>query len=155
MKGRSRPGHVGARIARENEEDRTRVAVAQAGANTTASPRAPVDEEELIGEIYKEALLVACPQISWATQDRDCSDLHQQILPENLYNLRHLKKREDKDRDENIIIEYGRMKLKRVTGSLRDFGSTWDTWLESFLNYITITVDLFMAPVCICYFTAR
>lgn len=35
------------------------------------------------------------------------------------------------------------MKLKRVTGTLRDFGSTWDIWSESFINYCMIMVDFF------------
>ncbi len=43
--------------------------------------------------------------------------------PENFYKLRHLKGREDKDRDENITIENGLMKLKHITGTLQDFGS--------------------------------
>ena len=35
------------------------------------------------------------------------------------------------------------MKLKQVTGTLRDFGSTWDIWSESFINYCLIMVDFF------------
>lgn len=35
------------------------------------------------------------------------------------------------------------MKLKRATGSLRDFGATWDIWSEAFINYTMIMVDFF------------
>lgn len=35
------------------------------------------------------------------------------------------------------------MKLKRGTGTIRDFGSTWDIWSESFINYCMIMVDFF------------
>lgn len=64
--------------------------------------------------------------------------------PENLYRyeLRHLKRREDKDRDENITIENGVMKLKQATGTLRDFGSTWDICSKSFIDYCMICPTL-------------
>ena len=35
------------------------------------------------------------------------------------------------------------MRLKRVTGTLRDFGSTWDIWSETFINYTMVMVDIF------------
>lgn len=63
--------------------------------------------------------------------------------PENLYKLRYLKEREDKDRDENIALKNGQMKLKRVTGTLRDFGPTWDIWSGSFIDYCMIMIDFF------------
>lgn len=64
--------------------------------------------------------------------------------PENLYRyeLRHLKRREDKDRDENITIEIGVMKLKQATGTLRDFGSTWDICSKDFIDYSMICPTL-------------
>ena len=61
--------------------------------------------------------------------------------PKNLYKLRHLKSREDKDREENVTIENGQMKVKRVTGTLQDFDTTWDIWCKSFINYLMIMVD--------------
>ncbi|MCJ1427049.1 hypothetical protein MMC29_004952, partial [Sticta canariensis] len=62
---------------------------------------------------------------------------------ENLYKLRHLKGRDDKDREENVTIENGVMKLKRATRNLCDFGPSLDTWSEAFLNYSMIMVDFF------------
>lgn len=35
------------------------------------------------------------------------------------------------------------MRLKRVTRAHRDFGSTWDIWSESFVNYVMIVVESF------------
>lgn len=46
-------------------------------------------------------------------------------------------------RDENITVENGLMKLKRVTGILRDFGATWDIWSKSFIDYYMIMIDFF------------
>lgn len=37
------------------------------------------------------------------------------------------------------------MKVKWVTGTLRDFGTSWDIWSEAFLNYAMIMVDFFDA----------
>lgn len=116
---------VEARTIRENEESRARIAAIQAGVVTAAALRNRVDEEEPIGEISPATLLVASryPGLPKAEIARIFAN---KFRPENFYKLRHLKGREDKDRDENITIENGLMKLKRVTGTLQDFGSTWD-----------------------------
>lgn len=133
---------IEARTLRENEESRAKIAAIQSAAVTAAAPRNRVDEEEPVGEISPAALLVASryPGLPKAEIARIFAN---KFRPENLYKLRHLKGREDKDRDENITIENGLMKLKRVTGTLRDFGSTWDIWSESFINYCMIMVDFF------------
>lgn len=133
---------IEARTIRENEESRAKIAAIQSAAVTAAAPRNRVDEEEPVGEISPAALLVASryPGLPKAEIARIFAN---KFRPENLYKLRHLKGREDKDRDENITIENGLMKLKRVTGTLRDFGSTWDIWSESFINYCMIMVDFF------------
>lgn len=128
--------------ARKDKESLARIAVIQAGAVTAAAPHTQVDEEEPIGEISPAALLVASryPGLPKAKIARIFAN---KFRPENLYKLRHLKGREDKDREENVTIENGQMKLKRVTGTLRDFGTTWDIWCESFINYSMIMVDFF------------
>ena len=133
---------IEARTIRENEESRARIAAIQSGGVTAAAPRNRIDEEEPVGEISPATLLVASkyPGLPKAEIARIFAN---KFRPENLYKLRHLKGREDKDRDENITIENGLMKLKRVTGTLRDFGSTWDIWSESFINYCMILVDFF------------
>ena len=130
------------RIARENEESRARIAAIQAGAAATTAPGSKNDEEEPIGEIPPAALLVASkhPGLPEAEIARIYAN---KFRPENLYKLRHLKGREDKDRDENITIENGMMRLKRVTGTLRDFGTTMEIWSEAFINYTMVMLDFF------------
>lgn len=132
------------RTNRENEESRARIAVIQAGAATAIAPPAQLDKKEPIGEISQATLLVASryPGLPKAEIARIFGN---KFRPENLYRLRHLKGREDKDREENVTIENGQMKLKRVTGTLRDFGTSWDIWSESFINYTMIMVDFFGA----------
>lgn len=46
-------------------------------------------------------------------------------------------------RDENITIENGQMKLKRLTGTLCDSASSWDIWSEFFANYRMVMLDFF------------
>lgn len=117
-----------------------------------AAPHPPAEEvEESIGEISPTTLLVAS-KYPGLPKVKIARIFTNKFRPENLYKLRHLKGREDKDRDENITIENGQMKLKRVTGSLRDFGPTWEIWSESFLNYTMIMVDFFGStspPLCL------
>lgn len=128
---------IEARTIRENKESRARIAATQSGAGSAAAPRNRVDEEKPVGEIIPAALLVASryPGIPKAEIARIFAN---KFRPENLYKLRHLKGRVDKDRDEN-----GPMKLKRAIGTLHNFGSTWDIWSESFINYCMIMVDFF------------
>lgn len=135
---------IKAKTARENEESRARIAVIQAGAVMAAAPRTQVDDEEPIGEISQATLLVASryPGLPKAKIARIFAN---KFRPKNLYRLRHLKGREDKDREENVTIENGQIKLKRVTGTLRDFGTSWDIWSKSFINYAIIMVDFFGA----------
>lgn len=61
--------------------------------------------------------------------------------PKNLYKFCHLKGREDKNNDENIIFEHDQMKIKKVTGTLCNFGNTIDIWLDGFLNYFLVIVN--------------
>ncbi|MCJ1470208.1 hypothetical protein MMC07_008853, partial [Pseudocyphellaria aurata] len=133
---------IEARTACENKESRARIAAIQAGAVTAAASHTRTDEEEPIGEIPQAALLVSgrYPRLPKTEIARIFAN---KFRPENLYKLRHLKRREDKDRNENITIEDGRMKLKHVTGTLCNFGTTWDIWCEAFINYSMIMVDFF------------
>ena len=62
---------------------------------------------------------------------------------ENLYKFCHLKGREDKDRDINITFEHSQMKIKKVTGTFRNFGNMIEIWSNRFLNYTMIMVDFF------------
>lgn len=135
---------VEARTERENEECRARIAAIQAGTVTAAAPRVQADEEKPVGEISAATLLVAS-RYPGLPKAKTTQIFNNKFQPENLYRLRHLKGREDKDREDNVTIENGLMKLKSATGSLRDFGRTWDIWSEAFINYTMIMVDFFDA----------
>ena len=92
-----------ARTVREDKESRARIAAIQAEAVTTAAPQNRVDEEEPVGEISPAVLLVPSryPGFPKAEIARIFAN---KFCPENLYKLRHLKRREDKDRDKNITF---------------------------------------------------
>lgn len=126
---------VEARMKRETEESRARIAAIEAGTVTAAAPGTATDK------IAPEALLAASryPGIPTAEIARIFAN---KFRPEHLYKLRQGPKYMDWD-DDYVIIENGQMKLKRTSGSLRNFGSNWDIWSESFLNYTMILVDFF------------
>lgn len=90
------------------------------------APRNRVDEEESIDEISPVTLVVASRYPGFPMAEI-VQIFANKFWHKNLYKLRHLKRQENKGWDKNITIENGSMKLKRVTGTLRDFGSTWDT----------------------------
>ncbi len=109
---------------------------------TAVTPRNQIDEEELVGEISLATLLVAS-KYPGLPKAEIAQIFANKFRSENLYKLRHLKGWEYKDRDENITIENGLMKLKRITRTLRDLRSIWDIWSKSFINYCMILVDFF------------
>lgn len=133
-----------ARTARENEESRARVAALQSGAVVAAAPRTPVYEDDWIEEISPEISLVArrYPGLPKAEVARIFSN---RFRPERLHKLRYFDGREEKDRDENAGIKGDCKKIKRVMGTLRDFGSTFDIWSKCFINYCMIMMDFFGA----------
>ena len=130
------------RTKREDKESLARIAVIQARAVTAAAPHTQNNKEKPLGEISPGALLVASryPRLPKAEIARIFTN---KFWPENLYKLRHLKGWEDKDCKENVTIENGQMKVKRVTETLQDFGTTWDIWCKAFINYSMIMVDFF------------
>lgn len=58
----------------------------------------------------------------------------------NLYKLRHMRGCDDMYRDQ-IQIEEGTLKMKKVTGSYKDYGRNNVLWSEAFLNYGPYGVD--------------
>lgn len=116
---------VTAKIRRDEEESQARIAALCTPATTSAqaiSTRAE-REDDPIGEISPAILSVAgrYPGLSKAEMARIYEN---RLKPENLYKFRHMKGREDKDRDETITFEKGWIKIKKVTGTLRDFKNT-------------------------------
>lgn len=131
---------IEARTIRETKESRARILAIQSAAVAAAAPRDRVAEEEPVGEIIPAALLVASryPGVPKAEIARIFAN---KFRPVNLYKLRNLKGDADKNRDVN-----GTMKHKQATGTLHNYGSTWDIWSESFINYCMIMVDFFGIP---------
>lgn len=62
--------------------------------------------------------------------------------PMNLYKLCLMRGRDDLYRDQ-IYIEEGTLKMRKVTGSYKDYGTTSTLWSEAFLNYTMILMALF------------
>lgn len=61
----------------------------------------------------------------------------------NFYKFYYLKGRKNKDKDENIIFEYGQIKIKKIIGTFCEFRNTIDIWSDGFLNYVIVKVDFF------------
>lgn len=100
------------------------------------------DEEVPLGEILPVILSVGgrYPGLPKA----EIARIHKnRSKPENLYKFCHMKGREDKNRDENITFKNGQMKIKKVTGTLCNFGNTIDIWSDGFLNYAMVMVNFF------------
>lgn len=60
----------------------------------------------------------------------------------NLYKLRLMRGRDDLYHDQ-IHINTGTLKMRKVTGSYKDYGTTKSLWSKSFLNYTMILMALF------------
>lgn len=60
----------------------------------------------------------------------------------NLYKLRHMRGCNDIYQDQ-ISIEEGTLKMRKVMGSYKDYGHDNVLWSEAFLNYIMILMELF------------
>ena len=139
---------IEARTAREQEESQARIAAMRtepATAGAAAAPTQENEEDSLTGEISPAALLVA-NKYPGLPKEEIARIFTNKFRLQNLYKLRHLQGREDKDQEENIFIKDGRMKLKRASENLRDFGASPAIWSESFLNYSSILVNFFGAP---------
>lgn len=70
--------------------------------------------------------------------------------PINLYQLQHMQDftfKANKDK-EKISIEDGMLKLQKILGIYKDYGSSlYKVWSEFFINYTSIMVFLFGAMV--------
>lgn len=65
--------------------------------------------------------------------------------PINLFRLRQMKGQsfEAYDDQDRIGIHDGSLRLRKSSGSFKDYGKTLDIWLESFDNYAMIVISLF------------
>lgn len=64
--------------------------------------------------------------------------------PMNFYKLRHMRKCDNMYQDQ-ISIKEETLKMRKVTGSYKDYGQDNVLWSEAFLNYAMILIELFGA----------
>ena len=136
---------IEARTAREQEKSQARIAAMRtelAIARAAAAPTQGNEEDSLTGELSPAVLLVA-NKYPGLPKEEIARIFANKFRPQNLYKLRHLQGRDEKDQEENIFIKDGHMKLKRASGNLRDFGPSPAIWSESFLKYSSILVNFF------------
>lgn len=73
---------------------------------------------------------------------------HNKYKPINLYRLCHMRGfiYEAFQDEERIGIKYGMLKLRKASGSYKDYRTTfYEVWSESFINYTPILASLFGA----------
>lgn len=135
---------VTAKTCHNEEESLARITVICTPTNVATQAGLPQterkDEEGLISEICLIILFISGCYPGLPKAKIIQIDVNHQ-KSENLDKFCHLKGRENKNRDENIVFHHSQMKIKKVTGILRNFGNTIDIWLNGFLNYSMIMVD--------------
>ena len=103
------------------------------------------DDDEDLGEIPLEVRSIA-PRFAGLPQDEIIKIFSNKFKAINLSRLRHMhgmqyESYKDQDR---IGIEDGALRLRKASGTYKDFGKTvHDVWTESFINYTSIMVSLF------------
>lgn len=105
-------------------------------------PRLPaggLEEDEYTGEIPKEVKALTS-QFAGLPEGEIAKIFADKFRPMNLYKLRHMRGCDDMYRDQ-IQIEEGTLKMKKVTGSYKDYGRNNVLWSEAFLNYGPYGVD--------------
>ena len=103
------------------------------------------DEDDIIGEVPPEVTNI-CLRFVGLPQEEIVRIFHYKFKAINLYRLRHMQGlRFDALQDrEKIGIEGGVLRLKKASGTYKDFGkSIHDVWGEAFINYTAVLVELF------------
>ena len=118
-----------AKARHEEEESLTRIAAIRAPTNV-AAPAALTrtvgeDKKTSIGEISPIRLSVS-GRYAGLPKAEITQIYKNRFKLENLYKFCHLKDNEDKNRDENITFKHIQIKIKKVPGTLRNFGNTID-----------------------------
>lgn len=126
------------------KESEARIAAMTARVLTPSSSSITVDEEDdTIGELPLEARKVAA-HYPGLPRKEIAAIYRGKFIPENLYKLRMLYGRDDKDQTTQFTIGLnGDLQFRRIKGTLKDFGNTTAIWSTGFLNYASIMVDLF------------
>lgn len=98
-------------------------------------------EDEYTGEIPHKMKALAT-QFAGFPQGEIAKVFSNCFRPMNLYKLRLMRGRDDLYCDQ-IHIDKGTLKMRKVTGSHKDYGTTKSVWSKSFLNYTMILMALF------------
>lgn len=99
------------------------------------------EDEDYTGEIPQEVKAFAS-QFAGLLQAEIAKIFANRFRPMNLYKLRHMKGRDDLYR-EQIYVEEGALRMRKVTESYKDYGADNTLWYEASLNYASIVVFLF------------
>ena len=126
------------------KESEARIAAMANRLSTPSSSSITMEEDDdTIGELPLEARKVAA-HYPGLPRKEIAAIYKGKFIPENLYKLRMLYGRDDKDRTTQFTIGLdGDLQFKRIKGTLKDFGNTTAIWSTGFLNYCSIMVDLF------------
>lgn len=100
-----------------------------------------LEEDKYTGEIPKEVKTLAS-QFAGLLEGEIAKIFANKFRPMNLYKLRHMRGCDNMYRDQ-IQIEEGTLKMKKVTGSYKDYGRDNVLWSEAFQNYTMIVMALF------------
>ncbi len=136
-------------LRRESEARVTASTASAAIAAQAQRPRAQLgrNDEDLQGEVPPEVADLS-PQFVGLPQEEILKIFQNKFKPINLYRLRHMRGltfEADKD-EERIGIEDGMLKLRKTSGTYKDYGSSfYGVWSEAFINYTSIMVSLFGA----------
>lgn len=111
---------------------------------TTIAHRATpsgIEEDEYTGEIPTEVQALAS-QFASLFQGEIAKIFSNRFQPMNLYKLRLMRGRDDMYRDQ-VHVDEGTLKMRKVTGSYKDYGANNTLWSEALLNYTMILMALF------------
>ncbi len=119
-----------------------------AAASTTAGANAPMlkaEENDITGEVPPEVTSITL-RFAGLLQKEIVRIFQNQFKPINFYRLRHIRRLPfDALHDHNLIgIENGILRLRKMSGTYKDFGNSfYDVLADAFHNYTTILVFLF------------
>lgn len=126
------------------KESEARIAAMANNVFTPSSSVLTVEEDnDAIGELPLEARKVTA--IYLGLPRKEIAAIYKgKFIPENLYKLRMLYGRDNKDWTTQFTIGLsGDLQFKRIKGTLKDFGNTTAIWSTGFLNYSGIMLELF------------
>ncbi|KAA6408562.1 MAG: hypothetical protein FRX48_07644 [Lasallia pustulata] len=118
------------------KESEARIAAMANNVFTPSSSVLTVEEDnDAIGELPLEARKVTA--IYLGLPRKEIAAIYKgKFIPENLYKLRMLYGRDNKDWTTQFTIGLsGDLQFKRIKGTLKDFGNTTAIWSTGFLNY--------------------